>query len=456
MDTGVDNVAYSDFEILIDEKKFKIIHELFSSLQDEDIAEILENISESHAAVTFRLIPKDRAIVVFENLDPDRQLDILNELSDVHISELIEDMDSDERIELFEEAPAGIVNKLFSMLSAEERKITYKILGYPEDSVGRSINTKFLALEMNTSAKEAIDLIREKGKDLETVFYIYVLDKERKMVGVASLKDIVISDSSRTLHEIADTNVIMVNPYMDQEEVIEIFEKYDLLALPVVDRENRVIGIITFDDLTDIIEEEKEEDFEVMAAMAPSDESYMDASVWRLIKKRVVWLLIFLLIETISGLVMQHYDLLLRQFIILSYFIPMLLNAGGTAGSQTSTLIIRGMAMGEIHFSDTWKIIVKETLSALIISLILSSVVVLRFLLLNTGGPYLFKFILVVSLTLVFVIWLAGMIAAIFPIVWKKMGWDPAVISGPLVTTSIDVLGLLVYFAIATTILGVK
>ncbi|MCK5224633.1 magnesium transporter [Candidatus Calescamantes bacterium] len=338
----------------------------------------------------------------------------------------------------------------------EERKITYKILGYPEDSVGRSINTKFLALEMNTSAKEAIDLIREKGKDLETVFYIYVLDKERKMVGVASLKDIVISDSSRTLHEIADTNVIMVNPYMDQEEVIEIFEKYDLLALPVVDRENRVIGIITFDDLTDIIEEEKEEDFEVMAAMAPSDESYMDASVWRLIKKRVVWLLIFLLIETISGLVMQHYDLLLRQFIILSYFIPMLLNAGGTAGSQTSTLIIRGMAMGEIHFADTWKIIVKETLSALIISLILSSVVVLRFLLLNTGGPYLFKFILVVSLTLVFVIWLAGMIAAIFPIVWKKMGWDPAVISGPLVTTSIDVLGLIVYFAIATTILGVK
>ncbi len=435
---------------LLENKKLKDVREIFSNLPEEDIAEILEELDNEYLAMAFRLIKKDIATEVFENLDPDKQLELLNFLSEERFSEIIEKMDIDERIELFEEAPAGVVNKLYSMLSSTQRKLTYRILGYPEDSIGRSINTKFLAIRKDATVKEALETVREKGRDLETVFYIYVLDSKRTLYGVISLKDLVIANDDDKIENITETNIVTANPYMDQEEVIDIFEKYDLIAIPVVDKEKKMLGIVTFDDLTDIIEEEKEEDFEVMAGITHTDETYMDASLWHLVKKRVIWLLIFLLIETLSGFVLQHYDDFLRQFIILSFFIPMLLNAGGTAGSQTATLIIRGIAIGEINSRDIFKIILKETVSAVLISIILSIVVIVRVLLIKTPGTDIVRIIAVVSLTLVFVVWFGSILAAISPLVVKKMGWDPAVMSGPLVTTAIDVIGLVIYFRIAT------
>ena len=284
---------------------------------------------------------------------------------------------------------------------------------------------------------------------METVFYIYVVDKTRKLVGVISLKDTILSDPHNKINNIMETNVVMVNPYMDQEEVIEVFEKYDLIALPVVDKEQRIVGIVTFDDVSDVIEEEMEEDFEVMAGITHTDETYMSASVFHLVKKRVIWLVIFLLIETLSGVVMQHYNGFLTQFIFLAFFIPMLLNAGGTSGSQTSTLVIRGIATGEIKFKDIFKVIWKETISAVIIALILSLVVFARVYVLRDMDVNYLLLVGVISSTLLIVIWLATTIAAILPLISMKLGLDPAVLSGPFVTTTIDVLGLILYFKIA-------
>lgn len=434
---------------LLEEKKLMDIKGIFTELQEEDIAELFNEIDEEYMPILYRLLSKERAIEVFEDLDVDKQLSLLDNLSNERTSEIIEQIDSDVRTDLFEEAPAKVVNRLMGMLSPQKRKIASRILGYPEDSVGRLINNKFLAVNPNITVSKAIKKIRELGNEKETVFYTYVVDDTRKLLGVISLKDIILADPADKIENIAERNIVTVNPYMDQEEVVEIFEKYDLLALPVVDRENRMIGIVTFDDVSDIIEEEMEEDFEVMAGITHTDETYMSASVFHLVKKRVIWLVIFLLIETLSGVVLQHYHDFLAQFIFLSFFIPMLLNAGGTSGSQTSTLVIRGIATGEIKFKDIFKVIWKETVSTIIIALILSLVVFARVYILKDMHVNYLLLVGIISLTLLIVIWLATTIAAILPLISKKIGLDPAVLSGPFVTTTIDVLGLILYFKIA-------
>ncbi len=443
----------ADIITLIEKHDYKAIREYFEGLQEEDIADIIENIDPEYAPLLFRMLHKSMAIYVFEDLETDKQVELLNHLSDQRIRDIIDTMDSDERTELFEEAPAKVVNRLFSMLDHEQRKLTYRILGYPEDSIGRLINTRFMPLRVGMTVKTALNEIRTKGKHLETVFYMYLLDEQRKLFGVISLKDLVMADENEVLENIAETNIVTVNPYMDQEAVIAIFEKYDLIAIPVVDREERLLGIVTFDDVADIIEEEHEEDLRTMAAIGDTDEPYMESSVWFLVRKRFIWLFIFLLIETLSGFIMQHYDGFLKEFIILSFFIPMLLNAGGTAGAQTSTLIIRGIAVGEVQFSHLARILLKETFSALIIGSLLSIVVIVRVVLMKLHISAL-RIILAVSFSLISVIWLANIIAAALPLLVKKLGIDPALMSAPLVTTAVDVIGLLIYFRIALLFLG--
>ncbi len=436
---------------LIHEKKFGQVKELIKPLYPADIATLILSIDNSqNKALLFRLVPYDKAIEVFENLDPEYQRDILSTLSDERIKELLNEMAPDERTELFEDLPAELVKRLMNFLSPQERLVAVELLGYPEDSVGRLITPEFLELYEYMEVKQALQHIRRVGLDTETVYHCYVLDSDKRLIGVVSLKRLVLAEPQIKIGELFDKSkeIIKVTAYTDKEEAALIFKKYDLIALPVVDNADKLLGIVTFDDLVDVLEEETTEDFEKTAAVLPVDKPYMEAGFFDLLWKRSFWLIILLIFSSVSSFVLQNYSDAITRMVALTFFLPVLIAAGGNAGTQSAMVIIRGLAMGQIQPARFIKVILREAALGVFIGAILAACGLLRAFF--QQGDWILSVVVGVSMGLTILV--STTVGAVLPLIFKKLNWDPALMSGPLVATLVDVVGIAIYFEIAKTL----
>jgi len=449
----IEKIATPEVEKLIDAKRWNEIKEALSHLYPEDISAIISELgSASSKWLVFRLTPADKNIAVFENLSAEEQKKIIKSLSDDNLRRLLNEMAPDERTELFEDMPSEIVKKMIQYLNPEERKIAIALLGYPEDSVGRLVTPDFVQLYENMSVKEALEHIRKVGIDKETIYYCYVLDSQKRLIGIVPLKSIVLSSPQKRIGEIMNTDVIKVNAYTDREEAAKIFKRYDLLALPVVDKEDILLGIVTFDDFVDVLEEEATEDFEKIAAVVPVEKSYIEANFFEVIWKRSFWLVILLAAESLSGFVLQNYESAIQKLVALTFFLPILVDTGGNAGTQSATIIIRSLATGELRFKDFFRVVFREAAVGIFIGLILAIFGLIRAFL--QKGNWLLS--LSVGISIGLTVFLATTIGAVLPLIFKRLKLDPAFMSGPLITTIIDVIGIAVYFEIAQFFLNLK
>lgn len=436
---------------LMKEKKYKEIRKIFITMNEVDIAEILNGLNTHDALLLFRLLPKDMAVEVFANINPTKQRKILTAISDEEINDIVEDLFFDDMIDIIEEMPAHIVRKILNFAKEEERKLVNQFLNYPEESAGSLMTIEYVELREHMTVGESMHLIKDAGIKKETIYNCYVTDEHRVLKGVITLKKLVTSDEKIVVGDIMEKDVIKVNTHSDQEKVANIFRRYGFIALPVVDNENRLTGIITVDDVMRVIEQEATEDFQVMAAMTPTEEEYINASVWDLAKNRLPWLLFLMVSATFTGRIMGRYEDILTSVAILGTFVPMLMDTGGNSGSQSSTLIIRGLATGDISVNDGMKIIWKEFRISLTVGFILALTNFLRLMMLEQVG---FTIALTVSVTLVVTVVLSKIVGGILPIIAKKFKLDPAIMAGPLITTIVDALSLVVYFQIAGRIVG--
>jgi magnesium transporter len=435
---------------LIQQKQYAQIKSLLLS-HPEDMAELISRLStSSHKLLVFRLIPYDKAVEVFEYLPPDQEEDMLNGLNSQEIKDILNEMSPDDRTELFEEMPAEVAKKFMNLLSPEERKIAIDILNYPEDSVGRIITPDFVQLYETMSVEEALAHIRRVGIKKETVYHSYVLDSGKRLIGVVSLKKLVLSDPLTRIGEIMFKDVIKVSAFTDREEAANIFKRYDLLILPVVDNSDKLLGIVTFDDLVDVLEEETTEDFEKIAAVLPMEKPYMEASFFELLWKRSFWLIVLVILESASSLVMKSYGAVLQQWIALSFFLPILIATGGNAGMQSAMMIVRGLTTGDIKVRDFFKVVFRESLLGLSIGAILAIVGLAR-VLVQEGGEW--RLSISVGVAMGCTVMMAAVLGAALPIIFRKLKVDPALMSGPLITTIVDVVGVFIYFQIALSIL---
>lgn len=441
----VDTVLLSDIVSLIEQKRFDALKTSLVKIFPQDIAEIIEELYNGQKGIIFRLLPKDLAIEVFEHLGRSEQEKLLFSFSDTRIKEILKEMSPDDRTELLEELPAKVVKKWIALLSAEERTMVHKLLNYPEESVGRLLTPDFVDLRMGMTARKAIKRIRKIGLDKETVFYLYVIDEKRTLVGVVSLKDIVLADPEILIKDIMFDDFVAVYARTDREEAVNLAQKYDFLALPVLDDEGRLLGIVTIDDLMDVMEEEVTEDFHKMAAITPAEEKYFDTSIFRSMSRRVIWLVLLLFTGGISSSILKMYSGTIETIVSLTFFIPMLLGTCGNSGTQSATLVIRGIATGEIELRDFLKIIKREVIVGVLLGVILGIFGFLRvyisqrdlLLSLSTGMTFLSALVA------------ATLAGSSLPLLFSKLKLDPAVLAGPSITTIMDVVGLIIYFEMA-------
>jgi magnesium transporter len=436
---------------LIEEKKYLQLKRILEEMNEVDIAEILDDLDLHTALLIFRMLPKDLAVEVFAHFSIEQQRDLVNTMTDKELNFILDELFFDDMIDLLEEMPANIVNKILMQSSSEERKLINQFLKYPPDSAGSIMTIEYVELRKTMTVREAMAHIKETGLAKETVYTCYVTDKNRKLEGIVSLRLLVVSDENALIEELMEDEVIFVETHDDQETVAAVFVRYGFLAIPVVDKEHRLTGIITVDDIMDVMEQEATEDFQRMAAMAPSEEPYLTSSVFELSKKRVVWLLALMVTATISGRIIASYEKLLSSAVILASFMPMLMNTGGSSGSQASTLVIRGLATGEIEMSDALRVVWKEFRVSILVGLVLAIVNFGRLMLFTEAD---FRISLTVSLTLVVTVVIAKMVGSIAPIAAKKLKMDPAIMAAPLITTVVDAVALMVYFGIASTLLN--
>jgi len=438
-----------DITKLIEERRYPEIKNLLP-LHPEDIADLISELSlAAHKLLVFRLVPYDKAIDVFEYLPLEDEEQILKSLSSQEIKDILNEMSDDDRTELFDEMPAELVKKFINMLSPSERAIAIEILNYPEDSVGRLITPDFVQLYETMTVAEALSHIRNVGIKKETVYHCYVLDSTTKLIGIVSLKKIVLANPQIKISEIMSEEVIKVNAYTDKEEATAVFKRYDLIALPVVDNNDKLLGIVTFDDLVDVIEEEATEDFERIAAVLPVEKPYLEANFFELLWKRSFWLILLVILESASSLVMQNYGTIIHSWVPLTFFLPILVATGGNAGMQSAMMIIRGLATGDIGVKDFFRVVFKESLLGLSIGVILALVGLLRVVL----QQHNWLMSVSVGIAMGTTVLLSAVIGATLPILFRKLRLDPALMSGPLITTIVDVVGILIYFEIATLIL---
>lgn len=415
-----------------------------------DIAKLLEEFDGENVLVLFRLLPKEIAVDVFSYLALERQKYVIEAITDREISNIINDLFLDDTVDLLDEMPANLVKKILRNANEKTRKLINQFLKYPDDSAGSVMTIEYVDLKKEMDIKQALAYIRKIGVDKETIDICYVIDSNRKLEGVVSIRKLILNDGDVKVGDIMDANTISINTHDDQEWIASLFKKYDLVVMPVVDNENRLVGIITVDDVIDIIDKENTEDFQKMAAMVPSDEEYLKSNVFVLAKHRVVWLLILMVSATFSGRIMGKYQDVLQSMVILAAFIPMLMDAGGNAGSQSSTLIIRGLALKEIRMKDFLNVLWKEFRVSLLVGLALVSVNFLRLFLIERVDLMVN---VVVNLSLFLTIVLSKLVGGILPIIAKKVKLDPAIMAGPLITTIVDAAALLLYFSLATSLL---
>lgn len=436
---------------LVNAHHYTRLREIVVDMNAADIAAFLEEISEDELLKVFRILPKAMAADVFSFLDLDLQQFIIVSLSDREAAHIIDNLMADDATDLLEEMPANIVKKLLINASTETRRDINHLLRYPEDSAGSIMTVEYVDLKEKLTARQAIDRIRRIGVDSETIYICYVLDDTRKLLGVVGLRHLLISDPNTLIADLMDENVLSLHTLMDQEEVARRFQKYDLTAMPVVDNEDRLVGIVTIDDVVDILQEEATEDMEKMAAIVPSDHPYMKTSVFEIWKKRIPWLLLLMVSATFTGTIISSFEDALKAVTVLTAFIPMIMGTGGNAGGQASVTIIRGLSLNEIEFRDLFRVLWKEIRVAALCGVTLA---VANFFKLIYLDKIEFIVAIVICLTLVVVILIAKVVGSTLPMFAKKVGFDPAVMASPFITTIVDAVALLVYFMIATRLLG--
>lgn len=432
---------------------------MFSKVKDEivkmnvvDIASLLEELEEEKMLIIFRLLPKDIAAEVFSYMSNEQQQYIIEVITDKEIQTITDRLFLDDTVDILEEMPSNVVKKILKNTTKQKRQLINLFLKYPENSAGSIMTIEYVDLKKELKVKDSLEYIKQTGVDKETVDVCYVINKNRKLEGVVSLRKLVLTDGDIVIKDIMDTNFISIPTNADQEEIASLFKKYNLLAMPVVDKENRLVGIITIDDIVDVIEQENTEDLQKMAAMTPTDEEYLKTGVFTLARHRLIWLLILMISATFTGRIIIKFEELLQSAVVLTTFIPMLMDTGGNSGSQSSTLIIRGLALEEIRLRDILKVFWKEFRVSGIVGISLAAVNFIRIY-------YLEKIDLMVSITvsisLLFTVIVAKVVGGVLPIIAKKLKFDPAIMAGPLITTIVDAVALTIYFSLASSILAI-
>ena len=437
---------------LLNSKQYSKLRHTLSDLNEADIAEIMDEMEDEDSLKIFRILPKDLAADVFPMLEVEDQKYIIMSLSDKEASGIIENLMADDATDLLEEMPANVVKQILANASPETRKDINHLLQYPDDSAGSLMTVEYVDLKEDMTVADAIERIRKIGLDSETINVCYVLDNKRLLKGTVALRYLLIMPQDAIIGRIMNDNVISVNTLTDQEQAAQMFQKYDFTAMPVVDNEGRLVGIITIDDVVDIIEEEATEDIEKMAAIIPTDKPYLRVGVLETYRKRMPWLLLLMISATFTGAIIKSYESALSSYIILTAYIPMLMDTGGNAGSQASVSIIRGLSLKEIHFFNLAQVIWKEIRVAVICGATLSIVNLLKLLFIDRLE---FRVALVICVTLVMVVMFAKLVGCTLPMLADKIGFDPAVMASPLITTIVDAVSLAVYFALATHLLHI-
>ena len=418
-----------------------------------DIAELFEEIDKHQMIKFFRILPKNIAADVFSYIPTEVQAFIIESITDFEIKDIIEDLFFDDTMDLIEEMPAIVVKRVLNNTDEQMRKLINQFLNYPEDSAGSIMTIEFVDLKKEMTVSKALDHIRKTGIDKETINICYVIDANRKLEGIVSIRRLILSKGDELVEDIMDTDIIYIHTYDDQEKIAILFKKYDLLSMPVVDNEIRLVGIITVDDVVDIIDQENTEDIHMMAAMAPSEEEYLKSSIFMLAKNRIVWLLVLMISATITGKIISGCQNVLDKVIVLVTYIPMMMSTSGNAGSQSSTLTIRGLALGEIESRDFIKILWTEFRVSILVGLVLAIVNFIRIIIFDKVSMAIG---LVVCISLFFAVIIAKMVGGLLPIVAVKLKLDPAIMASPLVSTICDAVSMTIFFTLATMILGLQ
>nr|WP_294369951.1 magnesium transporter [uncultured Ruminococcus sp.] len=449
------NVTLTEtIKVLLDDKKFSTLRDILVTMKPYDIAAVFENLQDEKMPILFRILPKELAAETFVEMDDETQEFLIHGFSDSELKEVVDELFVDDAVDLIEEMPANVVKRILRQADKDMRKQINELLKYPEDSAGSIMTTEFIVLRPDMTAEMAIKRIRRTGVDKETIYTCYVTDANNKLIGITTVKDLLLAEDDELVKSIMEENVISVTTLADQEQVAQMFSNYNFLALPVVDNENRLVGIVTIDDAIDVIQEEATEDIEKMAAVLPSDKPYMKTSVFGLYKKRAPWLLILMLSATFTSAIISSFEAVLANVLILSSFIPMITGSGGNAGSQSSVSVIRALSLGEIQFKSIFLVLWKEFRVSILCGITLAAANFVKLLLFDLNGQEnAFMIALVISLTLVGTIIMAKLVGSSLPLLASKVGFDPAVMANPLISTVCDSLSLLIYFGVAKLIL---
>ena len=436
---------------LLENKRYSNLYQYMEQTNNQDISLLFEELSEEDMVLLFRLLPKDEAADVFSYMEPDLQEKLINCLTDKELKLVVDELFMDDTVDLIEEMPSNVVKRILKTVNKEDRNTINELLKYPSDSAGSIMTTEFVDLKINMTVEKAFEKIKKIGLNKETVYTCYVLDIRREIIGTVDIKDLLLAERDELIKDIMETNVITVNTLDDKEEVAKQFDKYDVMALPVVDKEDRLVGIITVDDAIDVLQEENTEDFEIMAAMTPTEDSYFKTSVFKHAKNRILWLLLLMLSATITGAILTHYEEAFAAVPILVSFIPMIMGTGGNCGSQSSTLIIRGMAVDEIGLKDFFRAVWKEIRVALLVGITLAICNGIRVVIQYQN----LQLAIVLGLTLVGTVCLSKMLGCALPMIAKRLKLDPAIMAAPLITTIVDSCSILIYFTIAVAIMKI-
>ncbi len=436
---------------MADDKQYRRLKAALLELNEVDIASFIEELDSERTVVVFRMLPKAMATDVFAELPVEKQTHIINSITDRELSEIVEELYVDDAVDMLEELPATVVRRVLQNTKPDTRKLINQFLNYPDNSAGSIMTAEYIGLKKTMTVEQSFAYIRKHGIDSETIYTCYVMDEQRRLYGVVTVKDLLMNPYETTLEEIMDVHVIKAVTTEDQEEVAETMSRYGLLSLPVVDSEDRLVGIVTVDDIMEVMEEEATEDFEKMAAMLPSEKPYLRTSVFQLAKNRIPWLLILMLSSTITGGILVKYEAAFSALPLLVTFIPMLMDTGGNSGSQSSTMIIRGMAVGEIEPSDILKVLWKEVRVGVMVGTVLAAVNFVRLMLQYPGNTLM---CLTVVLSVFCTVLVAKTIGCTLPIGAKVLKLDPAIMASPMITTIVDAVSLMVYFTLACRLLG--
>lgn len=445
-----DLINIEEIEQLITDRKYTKLKDMLAEVNPADIAMIFEEIEKRYHILLFRVLPKELAAETFAYLETDMQRTLIEAFSDVELRNVVDELFLDDTVDIIEEMPANVVNRILKNVDSETRKTINELLHYPKDSAGSIMTTEYVALKKNMTVEQAFAHIRTVGVDKETVYTCYVTDN-RTLIGLVTVRQLLVASYEDVIEDIMETNVISVHTHEDQEVVANMFDKYDFIALPVVDKENRVVGIITVDDAMEVMREEHEEDIQAMAAILPSDKSYMQTGIFEIWKNRIPWLLLLMLSATFTGKIIQSFEAALAGCVALTAFIPMLMGTGGNAGSQASVTIITGLSTDEIENKDIFKIMWKELRISLICGITLGIAGIAKLLFLDKVS---LEISIVVAITMLVTVIMAKLIGCSLPIIVKKLGFDPAVVVSPFITTAVDAISLIVYFQIASMMLG--